>query len=107
MTQSLNYMGQTRAQMSDKEKIGKKPIEPGDVMWADLDNNGVINEYDRVKVGNVLPKWTGGFSTNLSYKDISLFARFDYALGHIIYNDLAASFTGTISRFFQHNKRRL
>ena len=82
------------AQMSDKEKIGKKPIEPGDVMWADLDNNGVINEYDRVKVGNVLPKWTGGFSTNLSYKDISLFARFDYALGHIIYNDLAARSLG-------------
>lgn len=82
------------AQMTDKEKIGKKPIEPGDVLWADLDNNGVINEYDRVKVGNVFPKWTGGFSTTLSYKDISLFARFDYALGHTIYNDLAARSLG-------------
>lgn len=82
------------AQMSDKEKIGKKPIEPGDVMWADLNNDGTINELDRVKVGNVLPKWTGGFSTNLSYKDFSLFARFDYALGHIIYNDLAARSLG-------------
>lgn len=82
------------AQMSDKEKVGKKPIEPGDVMWADLNNDGTINELDRVKVGNVLPKWTGGFSTNLSYKDLSLFARFDYALGHIIYNDLAARSMG-------------
>ena len=36
----------------------------------------------------------GWFSTNLSYKDISLFARFDYALGHIIYNDLAARSLG-------------
>lgn len=82
------------AQMSDKEKIGKKPIEPGDVMWNDLDNNGVINEYDRVKIGNVMPKWTGGFSTNFSYRDFSLFARFDYALGHILYNDLAARSLG-------------
>lgn len=80
--------------MSDKEKIGKKPIEPGDVKWADLNNDGIINELDRVKIGNVLPKWTGGFSTNLSYKDFSLFARFDYSLGHILYNDLAARSLG-------------
>lgn len=82
------------AQMNDKDKIGKKPIEPGDVMWADLNSDGVIDELDRVKVGNVLPKWTGGFSTTLAYKDISLFARFDYALGHILYNDLAARSLG-------------
>ena len=82
------------AQMSDKEKIGKKPIEPGDVMWADLNEDGVINELDRVKIGNVLPKWTGGFSTTVSYKDISLFARFDYSLGHILYNDLKARSLG-------------
>ena len=82
------------AQMSDKEKIGKKPIEPGDVMWADLNGDGVINELDRVKIGNVLPKWTGGFSTTVSYKDISLFARFDYSLGHILYNDLKARSLG-------------
>lgn len=82
------------AQMSDKEKIGKKPIEPGDVNWADLNSDGIINELDRVKIGNVLPKWTGGFSTNLSYKDFSLFARFDYSLGHILYNDLAARSLG-------------
>lgn len=82
------------AQMSDKEKIGKKPIEPGDVMWSDLNNDGIINELDRVKVGNVMPKWIGGFSTTVSYKDLSLFARFDYSLGHILYNDLAARSLG-------------
>lgn len=82
------------AQMSDQERKGKKPIEPGDVLWKDVDNNGVINEYDRERIGNVLPKWTGGFSTNLAYRNISLFARFDYALGHIIYNDLAARSLG-------------
>ena len=82
------------ATMTDKEKIGKKPIEPGDVLWKDLDNNGVINEYDREYIGNVLPKWTGGFSTNLAYKNVSIYARFDYALGHILYNDLAAKSLG-------------
>mgnify|MGYP002542568998 FL=1 len=82
------------AQMSEDERKGKRPIEPGDVLWADLDNNGVINQYDQVKIGNVFPKWTGGFSTNLSYKDFSLFARFDYSLGHVLYNDLKARSLG-------------
>jgi hypothetical protein len=36
-----------------------------------------------VKLGNSLPRWTGGFNTTVSYKGLSLFARLDYALGHI------------------------
>ncbi len=73
-----------------KDKTGKQQIEPGDVCWADLNNDGVINNLDRVKVGNIFPKVTVGFSTTLGYKDFSLYARFDYALGHTLYNDLAA-----------------
>ncbi|MCS2346750.1 hypothetical protein NXX82_22595 [Bacteroides fragilis] len=45
-------------------------------------------------VGNIFPKVTGGFSTTLGYKNLSLYARFDYALGHTIYNDLAARSLG-------------
>ena len=60
-----------------KDKAGKQPIEPGDVCWADLNNDGVINNLDRVKVGNLFPTVTGGFSTTLGYKDFSLYARLD------------------------------
>lgn len=77
-----------------KDKAGKQPIEPGDVCWADLNNDGVINNLDRVKVGNLFPTVTGGFSTTLGYKDFSLYARFDYALRHTLYNDLAARSLG-------------
>lgn len=76
------------------DKTGKQQIEPGDVCWADLNNDGVIDNLDRVKVGNIFPTVTGGFSTTLSYKDLSLYARFDYALGHTLYNDLAARSLG-------------
>lgn len=71
-------------------KPGWKPIEPGDVCWTDFDGNGVIDAKDQYVVGNIFPKVTGGFSTTLSYKGVSLYARFDYALGHTLYNDLAA-----------------
>lgn len=75
-------------------KTGKQQIEPGDVCWADLNGDGVINTLDRVKVGNMFPNVTGGFSTTLTWNDLSLYARFDYALGHTLYNDLAARSMG-------------
>ena len=75
---------------ADRDRYGlTKPIEAGDVLWDDLNNDGIINELDRVKVGNVYPKWTGGFSTTLSYKGLSLYGRFDFAVGHTILNMVA------------------
>lgn len=72
---------------ADKKKYGlTKPIEEGDVLWADLNGDNIIDELDRVKVGNIYPKWTGGFSTTLSYKNVSLYGRFDFAVGHTILN---------------------
>ncbi|HWJ90950.1 MAG TPA: hypothetical protein VNR87_07545 [Flavisolibacter sp.] len=45
-------------------------------------------------IGNINPKWTGGFTTNLSYKGFSIYTRFEFALGHTIYNDLVARTLG-------------
>src|SRR5690606_38186443 len=55
----------------------------GDVKWRDIDNNDTIDYRDRVSLGRSLPRWTGGFNTSISWKGFSLFARFDFALGHI------------------------
>ena len=75
---------------ADRQRYGlTKPIEAGDVLWADLNGDNVIDQLDRVKVGNIYPKWTGGFSTMLSYKNVSLYGRFDFAIGHTILNMVA------------------
>ena len=60
------------------------PIQPGDVRWKDVNNDGVIDNYDKVKVGNKIPRITGGVNTSLRYKDITLFVKMDYGLGHKI-----------------------
>ncbi|WP_189565322.1 SusC/RagA family TonB-linked outer membrane protein [Persicitalea jodogahamensis] len=73
---------------SDKRKFG------GDVNWLDVDNNGVIDSRDRVPVGNIYPKWTGGISSSASYKGFSLYARADYMTGHTIYNYVRANMNG-------------
>ncbi|MEO8111648.1 MAG: SusC/RagA family TonB-linked outer membrane protein [Ginsengibacter sp.] len=78
-------------------------ITPGDVNWLDVDKNDTIDVRDQVYIGNINPKWTGGFSTNLAYKGFTLYSRWDFAFGHTIYNDLVArtlgNFQGTFNYF--------
>lgn len=69
--------------ITEQGLTGYLATQLGDVMWDDINGDGVIDKTDRVKLGNSLPKWTGGFNTSFSYKSWSLFARMDYALGHI------------------------
>lgn len=58
----------------------------GDAIWQDVDGNNVIDTRDQVYVGNPYPKWTGGFSSSLSYKGASFYLRMDYSTGATIYN---------------------
>ncbi len=54
----------------------------GDMMWKDLDQNDTIDTRDMVSLGRTLPRWTGGFNASIRWKNLSLFARMDFALGH-------------------------
>ncbi|MBS1947386.1 MAG: SusC/RagA family TonB-linked outer membrane protein [Bacteroidetes bacterium] len=69
-------------------------ITAGDVNWLDVKGNDTIDTRDQVYIGNIYPKYTGGFGTTVGYKGVSLYVRFDYALGHTIYNDLVARTLG-------------
>ena len=81
---------------------GSGKITPGDVNWLDVDNNDTINVYDQVYIGNIYPKWNGGFTTNLTYKGFGLYARWNFALGHTIYNDLVARTLGNYQGTFNY-----
>ncbi len=45
---------------------------PGDIRYADLDGNGIIDNNDRTVIGNSLPKLTYGFNLGFSYKGFDL-----------------------------------
>ena len=77
-------------------------ITPGDVNWLDVDRNDTIDSRDQVYMGNINPKVTGGISSNLSYKNFSVYVVFDYALGHTIYNDLVARTLGQYQGSFNY-----
>ncbi len=60
--------------------------KPGDFKYEDVDGNGVIDNKDRIFIGNAIPKSQAGFSATLAYKGldftIDIYARW----GNMIYN---------------------
>ena len=59
------------------------PIALGDVMWRDVNGDGIINSFDRVYQGRTVPRLIGGFGGNIRWKSFALSTRFDYALGFV------------------------
>jgi TonB-linked SusC/RagA family outer membrane protein len=60
----------------------------GDVKWRDVDRNDTIDFKDKVYVGRTTPTLQGGFSSFLSFRNFSLYSRFDYSLGFVILNQM-------------------
>jgi TonB-linked SusC/RagA family outer membrane protein len=80
--------------LTEAQKANGHPIQAGDVIWKDVNNDGVIDVYDKVYMGNTIPKHIGGFTNMLSWKGIGIFARFDYALGHYQHDAILPWFLG-------------
>lgn len=68
--------------LTDAEKATRLPIQPGDAIWRDVNEDGKIDQFDQVKVGNTNPDLSGGIFTNFSYDNLRLSVRMDYAIGH-------------------------
>jgi hypothetical protein len=62
-------------------ELGGRTVRPGDILPIDIDQNGIINNEDRVVVGTRDPKFYGGFTSDLQYKNFSLNAVFTYNYG--------------------------
>ncbi len=61
-------------------------IQPGDIKYRDQNGDGVVNDNDLVVIGNPLPKHTGGFNNNFSYKGFNLNAFFQWSYGNDVFN---------------------
>ena len=64
----------------------KTPFVAGDVEFVDQNKDGIINDDDRVIIGNPNPDLYGNINTCLTYKNFSLNAIFNYSLGNDVYN---------------------
>ncbi|MGN6418273.1 MAG: SusC/RagA family TonB-linked outer membrane protein [Pseudobacter sp.] len=54
--------------------------KPGDIKYKDRTGDGIVNAEDRTIIGNPNPKFTGGFSNDLTWKnfDLNVFVEFSY-----------------------------
>lgn len=69
------------------EIVGEeKYFKAGDIHFTDQNNDGIIDENDKVVIGDPNPDIYGNIYTNLSYKRLSLNVIFKYSLGNDIYN---------------------
>ncbi len=67
-------------------KNGTVKVYPGDAKYTDVNNDGVINQYDIVYIGNSNPLFIGGFGFNLTYKNVGLVATFHGRAGQKVIN---------------------
>lgn len=73
---------------------GLTTVQPGDIKYRDLNNDGTINAYDLTIIGRGLPVHTGGFNNNFSYKNLSLNVFLQWSYGNDVYNANRLSFEG-------------
>lgn len=64
----------------------KQYFKAGDMKFVDVNGDKCINDKDKQIIGNPNPTFFGNFSTNLSWKHLSLDVHFNYSVGGDIYN---------------------
>jgi TonB-linked SusC/RagA family outer membrane protein len=58
----------------------------GDAIYEDINQDGLINELDIVKLGDSNPKFLGGFGSKITWKNLVVTLFFHYRLGQDIVN---------------------
>jgi TonB-linked SusC/RagA family outer membrane protein len=61
-------------------------VQPGDNKFVDINKDGMINDDDKVVIGNGYPLLYGGWSNNLQYKNFDVNLFFQWSYGNDIVN---------------------
>ncbi len=92
------------ADVVDNSVLTGKSWGPGAMKLKDIDGNKKItnDNADRVLIGNALPKHTGGFGLNASYKGFDMSAAFNWVYGNSILNANKIEFTATGAYYYRN-----
>ena len=71
---------------NSKAVTGAMRFEPGSLKLKDQNGDFVINDADKVVIGNASPKHTGGFNLTAQYKGFDFSSFFNWVYGNNIYN---------------------
>ncbi|RYC71395.1 SusC/RagA family TonB-linked outer membrane protein [Spirosoma sordidisoli] len=65
-----------------RSTASSNPLRPGDLIFEDVDGNGVVNDADKRVIGSPYPKFTYGLSATASYKALDFNASFNGSQGN-------------------------
>lgn len=91
---SRTAVGQPMGSFFVVKALGVDP-ETGDMMYEDLDANGVIGGADRQFLGNPWPDFVGGITNSLSFKGFDFSAFFQFSYGNDVYKNYQEGINGT------------
>jgi TonB-linked SusC/RagA family outer membrane protein len=75
---------QNQAELDAEPKRADQSI--GDLKFADINGDGIINTSDRTYLGSPIPKFIFGFNAEVSYKNFDISFDFQGQTGNSIYN---------------------
>ena len=82
--------------------VKQSDVQPGDVKYVDVNHDGVIDEDDKVDLGNGIPDFTLGFNLGLQWKNFDFSMQWTGAFGQQIvqsyrnHSDKKANYTTAI-----------
>lgn len=77
---------QVNSYVNSKGEMLQPDAKPGDVIFRDLNGDGVIDDADRAKIGKGMPDWTFGLSIGMEWKGFDFSALFHATVGNDIYD---------------------
>lgn len=104
-TVQINAVGENRNTFFLYQQVYDQNGNPLEGVFVDQNNDGVINNEDRVKDKNSDPNVYMGFSSNIGYKNISLGFNARMQLGNYVYNNVASNY-GHLSGAFSNGTTR-
>jgi TonB-linked SusC/RagA family outer membrane protein len=81
-TAQINHYG---SKLNGKFVKYQPAAKPGDVKFADVNNDGVIDSKDETYLGKPMPDWTYGYNLDGEYKGLELSLFFQGVTGNQIY----------------------
>ncbi|HEY4788886.1 MAG TPA: TonB-dependent receptor, partial [Bacteroidales bacterium] len=91
------YVWQGVYKTSEATEAAKYGRLPGDNKYLDVNNDGKIDGNDQKLIGHSLPKFVWGFSTDISYKNLSLNIMLQAVSGRQILNTMYAASSAIFS----------
>jgi TonB-linked SusC/RagA family outer membrane protein len=83
----------------DPDAVFQEDLLPGDIIFRDLNGDGMVTSEDQTFLGSPIPKWNYGGNLNFGFRNFDLMVSFYGITGVSIWNDLKYWTEGTTRPF--------